>query len=112
MTLTLKGLTGNYFSLQPNEEGLYDLLGSDASVSLEIASALDEDAQGAGGTAYALCLGMEIDEADPSKTVIAIGGMFEFADYFGMVLPPIYTEYTGFGQGNVAVLDQFLAANA
>ena len=85
---------------------------SDASVSLEIASALDEDAQGAGGTAYALCLGMEIDEADPSKTVIAIGGMFEFADYFGMVLPPIYTEYTGFGQGNVAVLDQFLAANA
>ena len=84
---------------------------SDADVSLEIAFALDEDAQGAGGTAYALCLGMEIDEADPSKSVIAIGGMFEFADYFGMVLPPIYTEYTGFGNGNVAVLDQYLAAN-
>lgn len=85
---------------------------SDADVSLEIASALDEDAQGAGGTAYALSLGMELNEFDPSQSIIAIGGMFEFADYFGMVLPPIYTEYTGFGHGNVAILDQYLAANA
>lgn len=82
---------------------------SDSYVSLNIAAQLDGDAVEAGGTPYALYVGLKDSSVD-EEAIVGIGSSFQFVDMGGVVIPPIYKTYTDFGKANVDFIDTYLAS--
>lgn len=81
---------------------------SNNMTALDFLLSFDSDAISAGGTPFALCIGINKNSQNINQSEIVLGGCYQFVDMGNLLLPPIYTSYNNFNGANIDFIDAFL----
>lgn len=98
------------YSFMPFSSGMFDgkEYCSNNMTALDFLLSFDSDAISAGGTPFALCIGINKNSQNINQSEIVLGGCYQFVDMGNLLLPPIYTNYTNFNGANIDFIDAFL----